>query len=206
MQDSDYQQVAGFATHEIAAIKNSRFIGYTTAVYSDEQALEFVSGIKKQHPDARHWCWAYQLRHQKKTRFFDDGEPNGSAGKPILAPLIGRELFDSMVVVVRYFGGVKLGIGGLVRAYSQAANEVLDVAKIITVVPQTRLKINYRYEDSGQVAAALASLKLVEVNPSYTEQVESELLVNYKELETVKQLLNDYTAGRVQARQLDNEK
>lgn len=190
---------------EITPIKNSRFIGYTTAIHGDEQALAFAAEIKQRHPDARHWCWAYQLCHQKKSRFFDDGEPNGSAGKPILAPIIGRELFDSMVVVVRYFGGVKLGVGGLVRAYSQAANAALDAADIVTVTPQVRLVINYRYEDSGQVAAALSNLKLVEENTTYTEQVTSELLINYHTVETVKKLLSDYTAGRVQAKPLDKK-
>ncbi len=97
-------------------------MGFAAPVGDDEAAMVFLQRIKQRFPDARHWCWAYQLRHQGKTRFSDDGEPGGSAGKPILAPIVGRQLVDTMVVVVRYFGGVKLGVGGLVRAYSSGGD------------------------------------------------------------------------------------
>lgn len=196
MSDAPYLTLEKQTQCEIDPIKGSRFIGIAAAINSDEAAMALVTDIKSHYPDARHWCWAYQLREQKRTRFSDDGEPNGSAGKPILAPIVGRELLDSMVIVVRYFGGVKLGVGGLVRAYSQAANAALDEAEIVKIIPKIKLKLRYRYDDTGQVSTALASLKLSEQNSIYSDCVESELFITRDELETVTTSLTNHTAGR----------
>lgn len=188
------------AACEIPAIKGSRFIGCAAPVDSEAAALAFVEHIKRRYTDARHWCWAYQLREQQRTRFADDGEPNGSAGKPILAPIIGRELLDTLVVVVRYFGGVKLGVGGLVRAYSQAANAVLDSATVIEVIPKVTLQLDYGYDETGQVAAALAALNMVEEHPVYTDRVISTLQVVPAEVETTIARLTNYTAGKARVK------
>lgn len=192
-----YLTLKSAAQQEIPAIKGSRFIGFAYPIISDEAALSQLSEIKRAYPDARHHCWAYQLRQQQKTRFSDDGEPSGSAGKPILAPIVGRQLFDTLVIVVRYFGGVKLGIGGLVRAYSQCANSVLDVATIINVVPKTTLMINYPYSDSQAIASALANLALVPQNECYTDSVYCELSVEPAAVSHVVETLQNYTRGRV---------
>ncbi len=194
--EKPYLTIAECAQCEIDPIKGSRFIAFASPVENDDEATAFVAHIKSQYPDARHWCWAYQLREQKRTRFNDDGEPSGSAGKPILAPIVGRELLGCVVVVVRYFGGVKLGVGGLVRAYSQAANAVLDTAEIVEVVPKITLQLVYPYDETGQVAAALASLQLHEENTEYSDHVESTLeVVPYAVENTIAQLVN-YTSGR----------
>lgn len=192
-----YQSIAKTAEHEIEPIKGSRFIAFATAVTDDDQAMRFIAQIKQRFPDARHCCWAYQLREQQKTRFSDDGEPNGSAGKPILAPIVGQNLQDVLVVVVRYFGGVKLGVGGLVRAYSQAANAVLKQGEIITITPTLILRLVYAYEDSSRVAAALANLELQEDNATYTAHVESTVAVVPAQVEQVIKQLTDYTAGKI---------
>lgn len=197
MEKTPYLSLSQTAEFEIEPIKGSRFIGFATAISSDDEAMQFINDIKQRFPDARHWCWAYQLREQKKTRFSDDGEPGGSAGKPILAPIVGQELFNTLVVVVRYFGGVKLGVGGLVRAYSQTANAVLSHAKIIRVVPKINLQLCYTYEETGKIAAALAALHLQEDNIHYTDHIESSLAVSYEQLDEVCRQLTDYTAGRV---------
>lgn len=197
MEKTPYLSLSQTAEFEIEPIKGSRFIGFATAISSDDEAMQFINDIKQRFPDARHWCWAYQLREQKKTRFSDDGEPGGSAGKPILAPIVGQELFNTLVVVVRYFGGVKLGVGGLVRAYSQAANAVLSHAKITHVVPKINLQLCYTYEETGKIAAALAALHLQEDNIHYTDHIESSLAVSYEQLDEVCRQLTDYTAGRV---------
>ncbi len=199
-QQAPYLTLAREAEQEIPAIKGSRFIGFAAPISSDAQALAFVEQIKSCYADARHWCWAYQLREQKCTRFNDDGEPSGSAGKPILAPIVGRELLDCMVVVVRYFGGVKLGVGGLVRAYSQACNAVLDSATIIEITPKVTLILRYSYADTAQVAAALASLHLVEENPVYADCVESTLQVLPDALQSTIAQLTNYTAGKADIR------
>lgn len=196
MNDKPYFTIVGNSQCEVPPIKGSRFIGFAVPIKSDEQALSVVADIKARFPDARHWCWAYQLREQYKTRFVDDGEPNGSAGKPILAPIVGRELLDTLVVVVRYFGGVKLGVGGLVRAYSQAANAVLDAATVVEVIPTVTLTLCYDYSDTGAIAAVLANLKLNEENPIYTDRVVATLQVTQARCATVIARLTDCTGGR----------
>lgn len=197
MNKKPYLTITDTNEHEIDPIKGSRFIGFASPVESDDAALAFVEDIKSRYPDARHWCWAYQLREQKRTRFNDDGEPNGSAGKPILAPIVGRDLMDAMVVVVRYFGGVKLGVGGLVRAYSQCANAVIDHAEIVEVVPKVTLHLDYGYDDTGAVAGALARLGIAEENTAYTDRVNSQLLVVPDLVSEVCNQLTNATGGRV---------
>lgn len=200
--DQPYLTLSQISEQEIPAIKGSRFIGIALPIDSDAAAIKSVEQIRNQYPDARHWCWAYQLREQKRTRFNDDGEPNGSAGKPILAPIVGRELLDCLVIVVRYFGGTKLGVGGLVRAYSQCANAVLEQAnnegKIIQVIPKIILKVTYNYQETSQIAAALAQLKLQERNTQFSDQVSAELHITRAEIEYVSQILTEYSAGKIQ--------
>lgn len=201
LDDRPYVTLSTALEHEIAAIKGSRFIALAAPV-DDEQAVErFIREVQARYPDARHHCWAYQLRQHSKTRFNDDGEPSGSAGKPILAPIIGRQLMDVMVVVVRYFGGVKLGVGGLVRAYSQAANAVLEHAQqqncLLQIIPKVRLMLRYHYDLTSHVAAALAALQLSENNIRYSDCIDSELAISKDNIERVSQLLTDYTAGKI---------
>ncbi len=197
MQKTPYLTLSKTAEFEIEAIKGSRFIAIAAPVSSDEEAMRFIAQVKQRFSDARHWCWAYQLREQKRSRFCDNGEPVGSAGKPILTPIVGQQLFDTLVVVVRYFGGVKLGVGGLVRAYSQAANAVLNEADIIQFIPKINLQLSYAYEETGQIAAALSALQLQQENLAYTDYVESTLAVTYDEADKVCQQLTDYTAGKI---------
>lgn len=202
LADKPYLTLAGTVEHEIAAIKGSRFIALAAPTADETATAAFIQQVKTRYPDARHHCWAYQLREQNKTRFSDDGEPNGSAGKPILAPIVGRELVDTMIVVVRYFGGVKLGVGGLVRAYSQAANAVLDEAEqqqlLLTITPKVQLSLCYTYDLTAQVAAALASLGLEETDLHYTDCVQSALAVSREDIESVSAVLTDYTASKIQ--------
>lgn len=115
-------------------IKKSRFIGLAFPATSREQALEYLAEIKAQYPDARHHCWAYVVGNPNNAATMaanDDGEPSGTAGKPILNVLMHKEIGDIMLIVVRYFGGIKLGAGGLTRAYSQAADGVVQKLSLI---------------------------------------------------------------------------
>lgn len=104
--------------------KKSRFLAEIVPASSIEEAMAFVESIRKKHYDARHHCFAYVIgRNKEMTRYSDDGEPGGTAGKPILEVLLGADVTDTVAVVTRYFGGTLLGTGGLVRAYTQAAKE-----------------------------------------------------------------------------------
>lgn len=205
MDDKPYLTLSGVYEQSISPIKGSRFIGIAAPISSDAEALAFVAQSKARYPDARHWCWAYQLREQQRTRFADDGEPSGSAGKPILAPIVGRELFDTLVVVVRYFGGTKLGVGGLVRAYSQAANTVLAQANVMGVIPKITLMLRYDYSETAAVASALATLNLTEETPTYTDKVHSTLQVIPDAVDETSKRLTDYTHGKVYIAKPDNQ-
>lgn len=115
--------------------KHSRFIGYVSHTETDEEAVKFIEKIRGIHSDARHNVYAYVLNADNRMRYSDDGEPHGTAGKPILDIINGAELKDVTVVVTRYFGGILLGTGGLVRAYSKAAKDTLDFADKFMMVP-----------------------------------------------------------------------
>lgn len=125
-------------------IKKSRFIAYAKGIDSREQGMAWLAALKAEYPDARHHCWAYLLGNPKcaaNAGMGDDGEPSGTAGKPILNVLQHKGIGDIMIIVVRYFGGVKLGAGGLTRAYSQAAQAVMEVLPTIEQVPMVVVEV-----------------------------------------------------------------
>lgn len=123
-------------------VKKSRFIAYAQQVTSWEQATQCLQDIKAEHPKARHWCYAYRGGwNPVNERSSDDGEPSGTAGAPILAALRGSELSDVFCVVVRYFGGIKLGAGGLIRSYGAAARQVLEEAPFEVTVPTASVRV-----------------------------------------------------------------
>lgn len=126
-------------------IKKSRFIGLAVPATSREQALDYLADIKLKYPDARHHCWAYVVGDPNNAATMaanDDGEPSGTAGKPILNVLMHKQIGDIMLIVVRYFGGIKLGAGGLTRAYSQAADGVVQKLTLIKPI----LMQSWRFE------------------------------------------------------------
>ena len=186
-----YTTIAETFEFEIEPIKHSRFIAHAQAVHSDEEAMVFIESVRLQYPDARHHCWAYQLRESERVRFSDDGEPGGSAGRPMLSQLQGREVFDIVAVVVRYFGGTKLGVGGLMRAYGGAVAQLLDRVPLKIVTPTLPLWLEYDYSDTSSVEAAFAELKLQASETNYGESVavclqvpDSEIFELYKTLKT----------------------
>ena len=132
--------------------KKSRFIATTLPISSQEEALEFIEKTKKQYWDARHNCYAYVLGdHHEIQRFSDDGEPGGTAGKPMLDVLLGENIHNIAVVVTRYFGGTLLGTGGLVRAYSGATKEGLANSVILEKLQGRNLLLQTNYSDLGKV-------------------------------------------------------
>lgn len=193
-----YTTIAEAFEFEIEPIKHSRFIAHAQAVASDEAALDFLEDIKSLYPDARHHCWAYQLRESERVRFSDDGEPGGSAGRPMLSQLQGREVFDIAVVVVRYFGGTKLGVGGLMRAYGGAVAQLLDRASLKVVTPTLPLWLSYDYSDTSSVEGALAELKLQASETIYGEKVEACLQVPDSDIFELYQTLQTQAGGRIQ--------
>ena len=158
--------------------KKSRFIATVVPVNTEEEALEFVEKTRKKYWDARHNCFAYIIGERGQLqRCSDDGEPNGTAGKPMLDVLLGNELRNVAVVVTRYFGGTLLGTGGLVRAYSAAVQEGLKESLIIEKFLCRRVRMSMDYTMLGKMQYLAAKLNLMILDTLYTEGVEMQLLV-----------------------------
>src|SRR5699024_6483666 len=147
-----YKTLHEFGMDEII-IEKSKFIGYAKPIKTEEEAIEFINEIKKKHKDATHNVWAYTLgKSMNIQRYSDDGEPQGTAGIPTLEVIKKEDLRDVVVVVTRYFGGVKLGAGGLVRAYTKGAKVGIDAGKVVSKVlyKDVRIKIDYNQHGKDQ--------------------------------------------------------
>ncbi|MFQ3284987.1 MAG: putative YigZ family protein [Natronomonas sp.] len=152
-----YATIAGQATSHFT-VQGSEFIGHAAPVETIESAESFVDLIRDEYADATHNVPAYRVRADPFREYAsDDGEPSGSAGKPMLSVLAGRDLENVCVVVTRYFGGTELGVGGLVRAYSKATKDALNAAETIRRRPQMRFRAIVGYDDSGTVRGILES-------------------------------------------------
>ena len=178
--------------------KRSEFIGYIAPVKTNEEAVEFVNSIKAEHRKAKHNVYAYILRDNNISRYSDDGEPQGTAGMPVLDVLQKRGLTDVCVVVTRYFGGILLGGGGLVRAYSHAASLACDAAQIMDMCLCHRLKISAEYTMYGKIAYILPNYKTITVNSDFGQSVSLEILVLSENLHPLIKELTEITNGTVQ--------
>lgn len=194
---ASYRTLAAEHRHEIDKIKGSRFLATVGPASNEEEALELLGRVRRELHDARHHCsaWRFGLTG-RDFRSSDDGEPSGSAGKPILAAIDGRELVDVVVVVTRWFGGTKLGVGGLVRAYGAAAAEALDRATIETVTLKRRFVFEHPYDCSGAVQGVLTERGVVPVDSDYGETVKLKLALPLADCDGVLGDLVERTAGR----------
>lgn len=146
----------------------SRFIAKAYPVESEAQVKEIVSALKKEYYDARHHCYAYRLGYLgDKFRANDDGEPSSTAGRPILGQIDSRGLSDILVVVIRYFGGIKLGVPGLIRAYKLSTSDVLDSAIIIEKIAKRNFRVNFQYFSMNNVMKIFKDMSLEMKNPIY---------------------------------------
>lgn len=179
--------------------KKSRFIAHVAAVYSEEEALAFIEEKKKQFWDARHNCYAYILGEKGQTvRYSDDGEPSGTAGKPILEVLLGSGIRNLVVVVTRYFGGTLLGTGGLVRAYTKAAQAGLEASNICTMCCGYELMIVTDYNGIGKIQYLLGSRGISAAETEYAELVTVRVPIPYEEKDAVVNEITEATAGKAE--------
>lgn len=184
--------------------KKSRFIGYVKHTETEEEAVAFVNEIRKKHFDARHNCYAYSVDGQQQTiRFSDDGEPGGTAGKPILEVITGRGLCDVCIVVARYFGGTLLGTGGLVRAYTDAAKACIEATDMVTKCLVVPMKLTTNYTDLGKIQYLLNNQEIPIIDSVYGEDVVLQIEVLADEVEQIKKQLTEATAARIQIEQED---
>ncbi|MCC0640731.1 MULTISPECIES: YigZ family protein [unclassified Clostridioides] len=192
---SNYRTLHEFGTDEIT-IEKSVFIGYAKPIQSEEEAVEFINEIKKKHKDANHNVWAYTVgQNMNIQRYSDDGEPQGTAGIPTLEVIKKEDLRDVVVVVTRYFGGIKLGAGGLVRAYTKGAKLGLEAGKIISKVMYQEVKVKIDYTQLGKVQNELMNLGYFIKDTIYEDNVE---IIVYSKLEDVEKLsekMIDITSG-----------
>jgi len=172
--------------------KNSKFFGYAFPVKSEEEIKSYLEALKKQHHSARHWCYAYQLGTETTNyRANDDGEPNNSAGMPIYGQIQSFNLTNVLVVVVRYFGGVKLGVGGLINAYKTTAQLALESSNIIEKTINIDYQILFEYKNMNKVMRIIKEKQLLITNQKLELDCQLFISVRKKEAQLVFQIFHN---------------
>ncbi|EPL6456643.1 MULTISPECIES: IMPACT family protein [Providencia] len=179
-------------------IKKSRFITYLAHTEGIDAAKDYIQSIKAQYPDARHHCWAFVAGRPDDSQqlgFSDDGEPTGTAGKPIMAQLLGSQLGEITCVVVRYFGGIKLGTGGLVKAYGNGVQQALKILPTKTKVPQKVFNLVCDYSLINAIEQLLAQVNGVILHSDYNEAVALQITIPATLEQEVNDRLRDISRG-----------
>ena len=179
-------------------IKKSRFICHAKRVYSEEEARAFITAIKKEHYKATHNCSAFIIGERSEIkRTSDDGEPSGTAGVPMLGVLENHNLTNVCVVVTRYFGGIKLGAGGLIRAYAGSVALAVKEIGIVEIKEQAGIQIQMSYAQYQEYGNFLKEHNLMELETNFTDQVETIIFVDKEDKETIKASLIEFFNGKV---------
>ncbi|MCM3610559.1 YigZ family protein [Planococcus sp. MERTA32b] len=188
---------AGSSASAELLIQKSRFIGYAARAESEQEALDFINSIKEQHRSANHNCSAYMLgEHDSIQKANDDGEPSGTAGVPILEVLKKKQLKDTVIVVTRYFGGIKLGSGGLIRAYGKAASEALAASGIVERRLHSLMKVTIDYTWLGKVENEVRQSEYPLKTIEYTEGVDLYVYVPVAKEENFSAWMDELTNGQ----------
>lgn len=193
------QEGAGFLE-----VKRSKFHCYACPVHTQDEANAFIAKIRSKHWDARHNVPAYVIRKGNMQHFSDDGEPSGTAGHPVLDVIVGQKVTDVCVVITRYFGGILLGTGGLVRAYSEGAQRALDAAGIVTMRLMTRCRLSLDYSLYGRFPSLLADAGGVLEDSTFGADVGLQFLLPAGTLELFNRKLADVSAGKYAAEAVEN--
>lgn len=190
-----YTTLAGEGVDEFEE-KRSLFIGHAKHVTSEEEAAEFVKQKKKEYSDATHNCWAYLLKGGIVARYSDDGEPQGTAGVPMLEAIRKSGVSDCVVVVTRYFGGILLGAGGLVRAYSHGTKIALDASKIVTYEKYTELKLDCTYSDYQKYSVVLPTFGAIIDDTDFSDRVVIKFAVKEAVADALGSKITEMSGGR----------
>ena len=198
MADVPYKTLKRRADDEFI-VNKSRFIGYAAPCQSEEEALAFLKEIREKHKDATHNCYAYIIgRNMGIMRYSDDGEPGGTAGMPIIETMKSVGVTDCCVVVTRYFGGVLLGAGGLVRAYRKGCVVALNAAQVVKMIPSTRFMTEVAYPMWDRVNYAMKDMPLQMEDTAFSTAVEATVLVRTEDLESVQMKLTQVTDAKAE--------
>ncbi len=206
MTDS-YRTLGAHVEHEPDKTKGSRHIANLFPVTDQQQIDDALASVRARMPDANHHAFAWRLgRGENDFRYSDDGEPSGSAGRPMLQQLDGRGLTDVLAVVTRYFGGTKLGTGGLVRAYGGAVQGALDLAEVVEVIPHATVRVVHAYEDSGALASVCNQFGLQPTGSDYGAEVSVTLSIPQAQAEELVRAIRDATAARARVDVEDSDR
>ena len=187
--------------------KKSKFIAHIFNVESEQQAAVIIAEVKKKYWDARHNCYAYILGDKGEIqRFSDDGEPSGTAGKPILEVLSGNECSNCLCIVTRYFGGVLLGTGGLIRAYTSASKEALDDCLTGELVEGVHAYLDADYNYVGKIQHLCIQHDITIVSTDYSDNVIFELMMEKQVLQKFEKTLTEMSSGRIGLREIKEVK
>lgn len=200
--DKDYSTINGSAEASFTERK-SEFIGYIKHVETGDEAVDFINGIRGKHRKATHNVYAYILREGNTSRYSDDGEPQGTAGVPVLDVLMKEGLTDVCCVVTRYFGGILLGGGGLVRAYSHSAKIAVDAAERRIMCRCVPVNITVDYNLYGKIGYVIPEFEVKILDTLFTEDVTIKLLVKSEALGKLKEKLTDIAGGNITFEQSD---
>lgn len=178
--------------------KRSRFIGHVQPVETEEEARAFIESMKKRYYDARHNCWCYRIKESGAVRYSDDGEPQGTAGQPMLGVFEKEGITNVVCVVTRYFGGILLGAGGLVRAYTKSAKDALDAAGVSVVRRWVKLLVPCSYKGYEWIRKETEQFGAVITDTEYGADILLTVLVPEADVERYSAMLIDLTAGEVE--------
>ncbi|SCG83576.1 IMPACT family member yvyE [Proteiniborus sp. DW1] len=198
-----YRTIHSFGSDEII-INKSRFIGYAKPIISEDEAIAFIQEIKSKHKDATHNVYAYVFGESNNIqRYSDDGEPSGTAGIPVLEVIKKEDLRNVVVVVTRYFGGIKLGAGGLVRAYTKGAKIGLEAGLIVDKVLYKKMKFRIDYTLYGKVENELLRLEYIISDVIYDDAVNLIILCETENTANLINLLTELTSSRMTYEEID---
>lgn len=200
----DYKTVLENASDEFVE-KRSRFIGYCKPVKTEQEAIDFINEKRSEHWNATHNVYAYSLREGNIKRYSDDGEPSGTAGMPVLDVIVKNEIFDVVVVVTRYFGGVLLGTGGLVRAYSHGSKIAVEAAKPVIMQNCLVCEARCAYNQYGKVSSMIIGVGAAVDDTVYESDVLVKFHIKPELLGTLNKKLADATSGEVTVEQKDEQ-
>ena len=177
--------------------RKSEFIGYISPVKTNDEAVEFINSIKAKHRKARHNVYAYILRDGNISRYSDDGEPQGTGGVPVLDVLQKEGLTDVCVVVTRYFGGILLGGGGLVRAYSHACKLAVDAARVMIMCQCSEITVTCDYSFYGKLSYVVPEFEVKTKSEDFADDVKVTMLVKTEKVQLLKEKLIDLANGKI---------
>ena len=199
--DTHFKIITAGAQQELDRIKGSRFIATVRALADASELDGLLQPLRATFPEANHHCWAWRLgRSRDHFRWSDNGEPAGSAGRPILQQIESRQLTNVAVIVTRIFGGTKLGVGGLIRAYSSAAAAALELCPQEPWIIRRRVDLSYAYEFDGIIKSELQQSELEPESIQYDDEVHQTIQVPEADVESLLARLRDHTAGRIRAK------